>query len=95
MFGIVYAFLRLAPFSTSNEGVGYLLARFYYWGVLQIGFAIGVTTAILFILADIIFLKRKQKNQSQPIIVKFGVFFGIFVLVIMVHYVLEKVIDMI
>ncbi len=95
VFGIVYAYLRLAPFKASNEGVGYLLARFYYWGVLHIGFAIGATTAVLFILADIFFLKRILKNQSDTRIARFGVFLGTFVLVIMAHYVLEKVIDMV
>lgn len=51
--------------------------------------------AFFFIIIDIFFLKKKLKNHPHPTLVRLGALIVVFVLVVLVHYIFEKVIDII
>ena len=93
MLGIIYMRLLLGPVRASDEGVGYLIYRFYQWGILSVGLAIGGSTALLFILLNVLFLNKKLKHHTHPSLLRLGMLLGLFLVVIGIHYLLEKVID--
>ncbi|MCB0457966.1 MAG: hypothetical protein KDC91_09500, partial [Flavobacteriaceae bacterium] len=72
-----------------------LVTVFYYYGILRLGSLIGVIMAFFFIIIDIFFLKKKLKNHPHPTLVRLGALIVVFVLVVLVHYIFEKVIDII
>lgn len=95
LFGIGYMQIILGPNDVSSEGFGFLLHLFYNLGLLHIGLIIGGIIAVLFILFDIIYLKKKLKNNKNSICIRFLMLLLIGAFVGTAHYVLEKVIDVI
>ncbi|SHF59599.1 hypothetical protein SAMN05444344_0701 [Tenacibaculum mesophilum] len=78
-----------------KEGLGYLAHMFYNWGLVTVGGIVGLVIAVLFILLDVFYLKKKLKNKGKLISIQFGVLMIVTAFVIVVHYLLEKVIDII
>ncbi|WP_103070128.1 hypothetical protein [Aquimarina sediminis] len=95
ILGIVYMRIVLGSNNASSEGLWFLLHVFYNFGLLYIGAIIGGVTALLFILLDVFYLKKKLKNNIQATIIRFMFLIGITMVVAIIHYVLEKVIDVI
>ena len=93
--GIVYARCIINPNAVSEEGLWYLLHLFFEIGMLQVGFWVGLTIAICFILVDIFYLKKKLKNNHKKTLSRLVAFLIITVFVAIVHYILEKGIDVI
>ncbi|WP_299125897.1 hypothetical protein [uncultured Winogradskyella sp.] len=63
--------------------------------IVQLVPIIASIIAILFILTDIFYLKKKLKNNSKGIPSRFLVIMLITIVVGITHYILEKVIDII
>lgn len=78
-----------------KEGLGYLAHMFYNWSLFHIGLVIGLVITLLFILLDVFYLKKKLKNNGKSTAVRFGWLLIITITVGVIHYVLEKVIDII
>lgn len=77
------------------KGVGYLLHAFFYWGAIYVGLIIGAIIALLFILLDVFYLKKKLKKNIKSTIIRF-LFLGLILMFVGgMHYVLEKIIDII
>ena len=95
LLGIGYMRIVLGPNNTSNEGISYLLYMLYNWGLLYVGLIIGFVIAFLFILLDVVYLKKKLKKTVKSIITRLVVLLVITVIVGGIHYILEKVIDII
>lgn len=95
ILGIAYMRILLGTNTFPDEGLGYLLHLFYHWGVVYVGSAIGLLTALLFLLLDIVYFKKKLKNNSHPTLIRWGVLLGILVFVMIAHFMLEKVINVI
>ncbi|WP_074407316.1 MULTISPECIES: hypothetical protein [Aquimarina] len=95
ILGIVYMRILLGPNKVSSDGLWYLLHIFYNLGLLHIGGSIGGVIALLFILLDVFYLKKKLKNNIQATITRFMFLIGITMVVAVIHYVLEKVVDVI
>lgn len=95
LLGVGYMQCILGFNQLSSEGLTYLLQLFYHWGIIYVGLTIGLITALLFILVDVFWLKGKQKKNAVPTRYRLGIFLSSFVLVIITHYLLEKVIDVI
>lgn len=81
--------------TVSKEGIGYLWYLFYNWGLVHIGLLIGFVIAFLFILFDVLYLKKKLENIQKPTMIRFGILLIITIIVAFIHYLLEKVIDVI
>lgn len=95
VFGIVYMRIVLGANITTANGIGYLFSLFYNWGLFHIGVIVGVVITILFILIDVFYLKKKQQNNLQLTITRLACLIIIAMFVGTIHYMLEKVIDII
>jgi RsiW-degrading membrane proteinase PrsW (M82 family) len=87
--------LVLGAITVSEEGLGYLLHLFYNIGMIQVGLWVGSAIAICFVLLDVFYVKKKLKNNPKRTVIRLAVLLAITVLVAIVHYFLEKVIDVI
>lgn len=95
LLGIGYMRIILGANTTSTNDVGYLFHIFYTWGLLHVGAIIGGVIAALFILFDVFYLKKKLSPNLPSITTRFKLLFTITLVVIIIHYLLEKVIDVI
>lgn len=95
VLGISYMRIILGANTVSKEGIGYLWYLFYNWGLVHIGLLIGFIIAFLFILFDVLYLKKKLENIQKPTMIRFGILLIITIIVPFIHYLLEKVIDVI
>lgn len=95
LLGIGYMRLLLGPNDVSEEGMWYLLHLFYDIGLFHVGVWIGVTIASCFILFDVFYLRKKLKNNPKKTTIQLLNLLAITVVVAIVHYTLEKVIDVI
>lgn len=95
LIGITYARCIVNPNTVSEEGLWYLLHLFFEIGMIQIGFWVGATIALCFILADIFYLKKKLKNNTKKTVYRLMALLVITLFVVIAHYILEKVIDVI
>ncbi|MDH7447575.1 hypothetical protein [Aquimarina sp. 2201CG14-23] len=95
LLGIGYMRIVLGPNKASTEGLWYLLHIFFDLGLFYVGLVIGVVIAFLFILLDVFYLKKKLKNSIKSNVIRFGFLLVITVFVAVIHYVLEKVVDII
>ncbi|RLK00446.1 hypothetical protein [Tenacibaculum discolor] len=95
VLGITYMRIVLGANNMPKEGLGYLAHMFYNWGLFHIGLVVGLVITFLLILLDVFYLKKKFKKKGKLIIVQFGALFIITIVVAIIHYVLEKVIDII
>lgn len=87
--------LVLGANTVSEEGLGYLLHLFYDIGMIQVGLWVGSAIALCFVLLDIFYLRKKLKSNPKRTVIRLAVLLMITVLVAIVHYLLEKVIDVI
>lgn len=90
--------LRILLGSNIKNPSGFLqemFSFFYNYGLIHVGLIVGVIIGILFILIDILYLKKKLKNSKKPTITRFIILLGITIIVGITHYILEKVIDVI
>jgi len=97
IFGIGYMYLIFLTFGGSFEEetnvVSFIYSKMIFFGLLYMGLAIGSILAVLFIILDIFYLKRKLKYFKHKFIIR--VFFMLFILAFMspIHYLLEKTLD--
>ncbi len=97
LLGIVYMRLLMGdlPADESFVGFGVLLRMFLTHGILFIGTGIGGVIALLFIGIDMLYLKRKLKHKPNKTTERIAVFLAITCFVMLIHYVMEVVIDII
>lgn len=95
--GIGYMRLLLGdlPDDESIGGFGFVLKVFYLHGLTLVGLPIGGIIAFLFIMVDMLYLSKKLKNNPKKMIIRMAMLLAITVFVAIVHYILEKVIDVI
>lgn len=95
IFGIVYMRLVLGPNDVSEEGLWYLLHLFFEVGLIQVGLWIGTIIASCFILLDVFYLRQKLRNNPKRTIIRLAILLATTIFVAIVHFILEKVIDVI
>ncbi|MCV9387395.1 hypothetical protein [Reichenbachiella ulvae] len=95
LLGIGYMRLVLGSNDSSEEGLGFLLHVFYDFGLMYVGSIVGSVIALCFVLTDIFYLRKKMNNSSKKTATRLVVLMAITAFVVIVHYLLEKVIDVI
>ena len=96
LLGLCHVYVALGPrITTSNSFFTWLLNLLYNHALLYVGLPIGLLLAILFILFDVFFLKKKLNNNFKGVVVRFLVLLTFSVGFGGIHYFLEKVIDVI
>lgn len=92
---ISYLTLIIKPYELATEGIDFLLFVFYGHGIIFVGSIIGLVIAFLFVILDVFYLRKKLVNKKNSMLIRFSVLLVISVFVAVLHYLLEKVIDMI
>lgn len=95
IIGLTYMWILIGPTERSSNAFTYLLNIFYSYGVFYVGTIIGLLIAFTFILLDNFYLKKKLKNNAHGAFIRFIFLLMIAVIVGVIHYILEKVIDII
>ncbi len=95
LLGIVYMRIILGPNNAPDEDIWFLFHVFYNYGLFYLGLIIGGIIAFLFILIDIFYLKRKLKMVQNYQLHFQNMMVVIMLVVGIIHYILEKVIDVI
>lgn len=95
LLSIVYLRILLGPRHENSTGIWQLFNILYDFALLHLGFIIGSSIAFLFILMDVLYLKKKLKNNRKAIGIRFLIMITIAFVLGFTHYFLEKVIDVI
>ncbi len=93
--GIAYIRLLLGPNPVPEKGILAIFHMFLKIGMLRVGLTLGAVLALAFILADVFYLKQKLGHGLQATAIRVLCLIGIGIFVAVVHYILEKVIDVI
>lgn len=83
------------PDEESYNGFGFFLNLFYSYGIIYVGSIIGTIIALLFIITDVFILKNRLDNNLKSLVIRIVVLFGIAFFVGIIHYLFEKVLDII
>lgn len=95
MLGIAYMRLVLGVNDVSSSGLGYLAHIFYNFGLIYIGLIIGSVVAVLFVVLDVFYLKKRLTISLKSTVIRLLLLILITTLVGAIHYFLEKIIDVI
>ncbi|WP_415374710.1 hypothetical protein [Patiriisocius sp. Uisw_017] len=76
-------------------GFNYFLDLFYEYAFFHIGAMIGCVIALLFIIADVFYFNKKLKNVKDSTLIRFIIIVILTIILGILHYVLEKVADVI
>ncbi len=95
LFAFVYMRIVLGGKPESSTGFMKMFDWIYEFAFVYIGTIIASIIMLLYALFDIFYLNKKLKNSASPTSIRLLVFIVICILVVVIHYVLEKVIDVI
>lgn len=95
LLGMIYVRLLLGENPVPDEGLWAPLRMLLNIGMLRLGLILGAVLALVFILADVCYLKSKLGQGGKAIALRGLCLLGLGVCVAIVHYVLEKVLDVI
>lgn len=93
--GICHMYIVLGPRETGTDFLQVIGTIIYNYALVYVGLYVGAIIALVFILLDVFYLKRKLKQHKRATIIRFSVLVLIAVIIGLTHYVLEKVIDVI
>jgi hypothetical protein len=83
------------PNEDSYIGLGFFLNLFYKYVFVFVGLIIGTIIALIFILFDYFILRKRLSNNWNSFLIRISILLLMTILVGIVHYILEKVIDVI
>ena len=96
LIGIVYMRLLLgSPSKINYKGFDYLVGIYYYHGLVFVGTIVGIFIAFFFFMVDYFFLRKKLSNDFNATLIRTLVLLLITIVIGIIHYFLEKVIDII
>lgn len=93
--GVAYMRVVLGPKPPPSKGFLVILDSIYNIALVEVGLRFGGIIALLFVVLDIFYLNKKLKYNLSGILIRLLAFFILIVLVGVIHYLLEKVIDVI
>ncbi|MCG8183455.1 hypothetical protein [Tenacibaculum piscium] len=80
---------------SSSIGILNVFDWIYDVVLFHVGLSIGSIIALLYVILDVFYLKKKFKNKAKLTRIRF-LFFSIIVIIVgVIHHVLEKIIDVI
>lgn len=95
MLGIGYMRIILGPREKPTTILSFIFNLIYDLGLFHVGIRIGLIIAFLYVLLDVFFLKKKLKYTIKTVGIRFMILLAITCIVAIIHYILEKVIDII
>lgn len=95
LLGVGYMHLILGSAPEQTNSLSFLIAKIYFFALLYVGGIVGSILAVLFILVDIFYLKRKWQSSTHFFAIRAISMLFILVVVATLHYLLEKTFDVI
>ena len=97
MLSFIFSFIymRIVLGAKKNTGLSVYFNWVYDLALFQFGAILGGIIVFLFVLIDIGYLKNMLKNHSGKNVIRFLVLVGIALVVVVSHYLCEKVFDII
>lgn len=84
-----------SPSKINYKGFDYLVGVYYYHGLVFVGTIIGIFIVFFFFIIDYFFLRKKLSNVFNAALIRISVLLLITIFIGIIHYFLEKVIDVI
>ncbi len=78
-----------------STGFMMLFELIYEYAFVYIGVIIGSIIASLYILIDVFYLNKRLENIAHSVIIRFLIMISISIMMGAIHYLLEKVVDVI
>lgn len=94
-FLLAFTYMRIVLGAKQTTGISKLFNWIYDLALFQVGSILGGVIAFLFVLIDVLYLKKRLQNHTKKIGIRFVVLIGIAVVIVAIHYICEKVIDII
>ena len=95
ILGIIYMRFILGSLEIKSKNLRVIVDVYYYYSLLFWGLLIGLIIAFSFICFDVFYLKTKLLNNPKKNIIKLIVLIVITIAIGPIHFMLEKVIDVI
>lgn len=95
LLGIGYMYLVLGPMPEATNLWDFFFGKLYVFGLFRIGLIIGGIVATLFIVLDVFLINKKKIFGTNKLWVRVLALWMIMAVVVTVHYLLEKTIDLI
>jgi hypothetical protein len=95
LLAFIYVRIILGVKPVSSSFLMQMFGWFYEFAFLRLGLIIGSIVSLLFILIDVFYLKRKLAFVVNSTLIRLFVLAFITLITGIIHYVLEKVIDII
>ncbi|WP_308993833.1 hypothetical protein QLS71_010170 [Mariniflexile litorale] len=92
-----FGYMRIILGPKPKPSTGFMKMFDWTYGVamLHVGSIIGSIIALLYIIIDVFYLKKRLKNNSKRMMIRFIIILIITLIVGTTHYIFEKVIDII
>jgi len=91
-----YLWMYFGPEPDASQGfLDFVGLMIYRTIIVELVPILGTIIAVSFILTDIFYLKKKLKNNIKGILIRFLMIILLTLFVGLIHYILEKVIDII
>jgi hypothetical protein len=93
-----FAYTRLILGPKPDESANFFMfiySLIYNFGFIRIGLIIGSIISILYILLDVFYLKKRLIKTKYATLIRLLILMGITVVLGLIHYILEKVLDVI
>ncbi|APQ18629.1 hypothetical protein [Maribacter hydrothermalis] len=99
LFAILLGFLHmrivLGPVSKSETSEFTFLNSIHDFVLLYVGVIIGCIIALLFILLDIFYLKKRVQNNNNSFLIRLVIIIALAIIVGALHYILETIANVI
>ncbi len=95
LLGIGYMYLVLGSVPDDTTLISFIFSKIYFIGLVQVGGTIGAILAVIFILFDLFYLKRKWPPSKSLFGIRFLSMLVILLVIGIIHYLLEKTFDVI
>jgi len=93
--GLAHMRIVLGPPPKPSKGIMKMFDWIYGVSLVHVGLVVGGIIALLFIVLDIYYLKKKLKDNPKKMGIRFLVVLALTAVVGITHYILEKVVDVI
>lgn len=95
LLGMGYMYFILGSIPEATNAWNFFLGQIYLFALIRIGLLIGGIVALLFILFDVLYLKRKLIATKNSFLIRVISMLLITGIVGVIHYILEKYLDVI
>ena len=84
-----------SPSEINYKGFDVLFGIFYHYGLVYVGTIVGSCIAVFFFITDYFLLRKKLSTNFNSTLIRISILLLITIFIGIIHYFLEKVVDVI